>query len=166
MINLDDNVIFARYADIRHVRAEIYLPIRDPENESNQVKPKILYCNTRKMNIGESTRLKPIRAYFSFISIMSLINNDLILVEQVSKSAGSQQTRHAMKVNHYYVKNSILPPCRRSNEIAPAQHVFWENNGVALYLPTYLRTYLPTYLPTLPTYPTYLPTYLPIYIYI
>ena len=42
------------------------------------------------MYIDESIRLKPIQAYLSFISIMSLNNNDLHLVEQVSKSAGTQ----------------------------------------------------------------------------
>ena len=76
------------------------------------------------MYIDESIRLKPIRAYLSFVSIMSLYINDLHLVEQVSKSAGIQQIRHTMKGNHCYVKNSILPPSRRSNEIAPAQRVF------------------------------------------
>ena len=88
--------------------------------------------------INESIRLKPIQAYMSFISIMSLHNNDLLLVGQVSKSAGTQQTRHEMKGNHCYVKNSILPPSRRSNEIAPAQRVFWENNGVPLYNNMYI----------------------------
>ena len=73
------------------------------------------------MYIDESIRLKPIQAYLSFISIISLYNNDLHLVEQVSKSAGTQWTRHTMKGNHCYVKNSVLPPSRRSNEIAPAQ---------------------------------------------
>ena len=92
----------------------------------SQVKSKIFYYNTRKMYIDESIRLKPIQAYLSFISIMSLYNNDLHLVEQVSKSAGTQRTRHTMKENHCYVKNSVLPPSRRSNEIAPAQRVFWE----------------------------------------
>ena len=90
------------------------------------------------MYIDESIRLKPIRAYLSFISIMSLYNNDLHLVEQVSKSAGTQRTCHAMKENHCYVKNSVLPTSRRSNEIAPAQRVFWENNGVPLYNNMYI----------------------------
>ena len=99
---------------------------------SSQVKSKIFYYNTRKMYIDESIRLKPIRAY-SFISIMSLYNNDLHLVEQFSKGAGTQQTRHTMTGNHCYVKNCVLPPSRRRNEIAPAQRVFWENNGVPLY---------------------------------
>ena len=85
------------------------------------------------MYIKESIRLKPIRAYLSFISIMYLYNNDLHLVEHVSKSAGTQQTRHIMKWNHCFVENSVLPPFRRSNEIAPAQRVFWENNSVPLY---------------------------------
>ena len=78
-------------------------------------KSKIFYYNTRKMYIDESIRLKPIRAYLSFISIMSLYNNDLCLVEQVSKSAGTQRTCHTMKENHCYVKNSVLPTSRRSN---------------------------------------------------
>ena len=90
------------------------------------------------MYIDESIRLKPIRAYLSFISIMSLYNNDLHLVEQVNKSAGTQRTRHTMKENHCYVKNSVLPPSRRSNEIVPAQRVFWENNGVPLYNNMYI----------------------------
>ena len=85
------------------------------------------------MYIDESIRLKPILAYLSFISIMSLHNIDLHSVDQVSNSAGTQRTRHTMKGNHCYVKNSVLSPSRRSNGIAPAQRVFWENNGVPLY---------------------------------
>ena len=85
------------------------------------------------MYIDESIRLKPIWAYLSFISIMSLYNNDLHLVEQVSKSAGTQQKCHIMKGNHFYVKNNVFPPSRRINEIAPARRVFWENKGVPLY---------------------------------
>ena len=106
--------------------------------KSSQVKSKIFYYNTRKMYIDESIRLKPIRAYLSFISIMSLYNNNLHLVEQVSKSAGTQRTCHTMKENHCYVKNSVLPTSRCSNEIAPAQRVFWENNGVPLYNNMYI----------------------------
>ena len=60
------------------------------------------------MYIDESIRLKPIRAYLSFISIMSLYNNDLYSVEQVSKSAGTQQTRHAMKGNHCYMSRTAF----------------------------------------------------------
>ena len=90
------------------------------------------------MFIDESIRLKPIRAYFSFISIMSLYNNDLHLAEQVSKSAGTQRTRRTMKRNHCQVKNSVLPPSRRSNEIASLQRVFWESNGVPVYINMYI----------------------------
>ena len=68
--------------------------------KSSQVKSKVFYYNTRKMYIDESIRLKPIRAYLSFISITSLYNNDIHLVEQVSKSAGTQRTRHTMKGNN------------------------------------------------------------------
>ena len=42
---------------------------------------------------------KPILAYFPFISRMSECNNELVLVEQVSKSAGTQQIRDAMKIS-------------------------------------------------------------------
>ena len=90
------------------------------------------------MYIDEPIRLKPIRAYLFFISIIYLYNNDLHLVEHVSKSAGTQRTRHTMTGNHCYVKNSVLPPSRRSNEIASAQRVFWENNGVPLYNNMYI----------------------------
>ena len=101
-------------------------------------KSKIFHYNTRKMYIDESIRLKPIRAYLSFISIFSLYNNYLHFVEQVSKSARTQQTRHTVKRNHCYVKNSVLSPSRRNNEIAPAQRVFCENNGVSLYNNMYI----------------------------
>ena len=69
------------------------------------------------MDIDESIRLKPIWAYLSFISIMSLCNNDLLLVEQVSKSAGTQQTHPATKRNHCYIKNSVLSSYSRNNDV-------------------------------------------------
>ena len=77
------------------------------------------------MYIDESMRLKLIRAYFSFISIMSLCNNAPRLVEQVSKSAGTQQTHPATKGNHCYIKNTVLP----SSSL---------NNGVLLYTNMYI----------------------------
>ena len=97
---------------------------------SSQVKSKISYRNARKMYSDESSRLKPIQVYLSFISRMSLCNNDLVLVEQISKSAGTQQTCDAMKQSLLCQEISVLTSSQCSNDITPAQHVCWEKIGV------------------------------------